>query len=145
MSMRLAKNNAAAFNYYSEGDNTNPIRAAVTLDGAGGTKVGNSVDPIYVIFENDTGGIATISGHDDNPTGPLVAMSNEQAGINWELSADGATGWAESLTLNDQSVSGGAVAIRIYARCTVVDDGSIAVNNYTQAKFNTKCKQEPAA
>lgn len=146
MSMRLAKNNTPAFQYYTEdGVGTTPIRANLTLDGSGGTVTADSVDPVWVIFENSTGGIATIEGHPDNPAGPLVELINEQAGLDWQLSADGSTGWGNSLTLGNQNVSGGPQTVRIYARCVATNDGSIAVNNYVQAKFRTKCEKKPAA
>lgn len=147
MSMKLAKDNTATPDFYSEnGAGTDPIRAAVTLDGTGGVKTAVSTDPIYVIFSDDGQNIASITGHDDNPSGPLVELVSEETGINWELSADGTT-WSglNALTLADQDVSSGDTSVRIYARCNIANDGSVEVDNYVAAQFRTKCKQNPPA
>lgn len=147
MSMKIAKDNTATPDFYSEsGAGTDPIRAAVTLDGTGGVKTAVSTGPIYVIFSDDGQNIASITGHDDNPSGPLVEIISEETGVNWELSADGVS-WTglNALTLADQDVSAGDTSVRIYARCNVNNDGSVAVDNYVAAQFRTKCKQNPPA
>lgn len=146
MSMRIAKDNTATPEFYSEGTMANPIKAALVLDGAGGTKTALSVDPLYVIFSKDDQNIATITGHTDNPAGPLVELITEDPEVDWELSADGVT-WTglNSLTLPDQDVSAADTSVRIYARCTAINDGSVQVDNYVSTKFRTKCTQNPPA
>jgi len=74
MSMKIAKDNTATPDFYSEnGAGTDPLRAAVTLDGTGGVKTAVSASPIYVIFSDDGENIASITGHDDNPAGLVWA------------------------------------------------------------------------
>ncbi len=137
MSMRLAKNNTAPFDYYSEGDNSDPISTAVILDGSGvpATITGNSTNTIFVIFSND-------GTYIDNISDAEINILSEETGIDWEISEDQIT-WGNTISFPTQDVSSADVVIQIYARANVINDGSIPVNNYIAAKIQTSCTQNP--
>lgn len=89
MSLKLAKNNAPTYDYFSEGDGTDPIAVSATTTGLGGTVDSNVLD-IYLIAT--TFKYTTIS----------LAMTNEDpTKINWKFSVDAGTTWKDSLSSTD--------------------------------------------
>ncbi|MCA1800760.1 MAG: hypothetical protein LC650_05655, partial [Actinobacteria bacterium] len=66
-------------------------------------------------------------------------------GITWELSLDGSTGWASTISLSDLDVSVSEQATQIYARATALNDGSVATYNYTTADVQINATENPPA
>jgi hypothetical protein len=137
MSLKLSKNNAPAYDYYSEGDGTDPVSIAVTLDGSGdpATIAGSPTVPVYLVAVDDTGNIGSY-------TDIVLSLTNEETGLNYELSDDNAI-WAESLNMADMDVSADDQVVQIYVRCSATNDGSILTNNYTAAKIAINATENP--
>lgn len=111
MSLKLSKTNTPAYDYYSEGDGTDPVAAAITLDGTGGT-VTSSVITAYLI--------ATLLSY----TSITVEPINEETGINWQVSLDNST-WAESVTPPNLDATSADQVDTIYLRAVALNDGSV--------------------
>lgn len=89
MSLKLSKNNTPVYDYFSEGDGTDPISVSGTVNGSEGTVDSNVVD-VYLI--------ATTYRY----TGIALSLLNEDAAkINWKISADAGATWKDSLTSTD--------------------------------------------
>lgn len=134
--IQLTEDSTATPVVYSEGDGTNPITAPVTTDGTGGTVTGTPTSDIFVWADNTGGDI-------DNYSGISLSLSGSDTGITWELSADNTT-FASSINLSDLDVSLGYQTTQIYARATVLNDGSVTVSNYTTADVELTATANPA-
>lgn len=139
--IKFAKSNAATPVFYSSSGGATPVAATVVLDGAGVPVVASPIDPIWIWADN--------LNADSNPTvgtytGVTVAAISEDTGLNWEFSLDGATNWGESIAPVIPSVAAGFQAVRIYARVTAVNDGSIATANYALPDFVVTATENPA-
>lgn len=89
MSLKLAKNNTPTYDYFSEGDGTDPLSVSATVTGGGGTVDSNVVD-VYLV--------ATTYRY----TGIALSLVNEDAPkINWKISADAGATWKDSLSSTD--------------------------------------------
>jgi len=110
MSLKLAKNNAPAYDYYSEGDGTDPISASGIITGLGGTV---DTTTVYMYL------VATSKRY----TGIVLAVANEQAGIDWKLSLDDVT-YADTRAPADINALGGDQVISVYAKAVLTNDGS---------------------
>lgn len=129
--LKLAKNNAPAYDTYSEGDGTDPVLPTPpTLDGSGGT-VTTAVVTAYLV--------ATQFRY----TGITVAPVSEQAGINWQVSLDNAA-WAESVAPADMNALAADVVIPLYLRAVVANDGSVPTGVYVGADINIAATESPA-
>ncbi|KJR97216.1 MAG: hypothetical protein VR65_06270 [Desulfobulbaceae bacterium BRH_c16a] len=137
--IQLAKDNTATPDAYSSGDGSDPVAVSFTLNGTGipATITASPAADLFVWAEDDTGNIA-------NYTSISVGITGADPGITWELSADGATGWAESIPLADLDVSVTHQAVQIFARATAVNDGSVETANYVTAKITINATENPA-
>lgn len=138
--IQLTKDNVATPDAYSEGDGTDPVAVSITTDGTG-TPASITATPSTSTFvwADSTGGDI------DNYSGISASISGSDTGITWELSLDGATGWATTISLSDLDVSATYAATQIYARATALNDGSVAVSNYTTADVSINATANPAA
>lgn len=137
--IQLTKDNTATPDAYSAGDGSDPVAVAFTLNGSGipATMTASPATDLFVWADDDTAGI-------DHYSAVEVAITGADAGITWELSADGATNWGASLALADLDVSVTYQAVPIFARATAVNDGSIATANYVTAKITISATENPA-
>ncbi|WP_321367899.1 hypothetical protein [uncultured Desulfuromusa sp.] len=137
MSLELAKNNTEPYDFYSDGDGSDPISVAVTLDGSGvpATIAVEVETDIFLVAENDTG---TIGSYSDIG----LALESEEAGIDWELSSDGVT-WVESLSPADMDVSATDQTLQFYARAVFTNDGSVATANYSAPNIVITATENP--
>lgn len=90
--IQLTKDNTANPDVYSSGDGSDPVAAALTLNGTSipATITASPVADLFVWANDDTGNIANYSNIQ-------VGITGAGAGILWELSADGATNWGRPL------------------------------------------------
>lgn len=134
MSLKLAKNNAPAYDYFSEGDGSDPISIAGTVNGSGGT-VDTGVATIYLI--------ATTYRY----TNISLAMANEDAAkINWKFSLDNAT-WLDSLPVPDKNALGGDVVTPVYVKGVLTNDAGAnqpATGIYTVPDITVAGVENPA-
>ncbi len=137
MTLKLAKNNTPAYDYLSEGDGTDPASVAGTVDGSGGT-VDTNVADVYLIAE------------DYNYTGIAMTVVNEQAGINWKLSADAGSTWKDSLDSTDLPNMNALSADQTKAlkvKAVLTNDGSVsqpATGIYTTPDIQITATENPA-
>lgn len=135
----LTKDNTATPDAYSLGDGSDPVAVAFTLNGTGipATMTASPATDLFVWANDDTAGI-------DHYSGVSVAITGADAGVVWELSADGISAWGASIALADIDVSVAPQAVRIFARATAVNDGSVATANYVTAKITINATEIPA-
>ncbi len=135
----LTKDNTATPDAYSAGDGSDPVAVAFTLNGSGipATMTASPATDLFVWADDDTG---TIAGY----TAVAVAITGADAGITWELSADGLSAWGAALALADLDVSVTYQAVPIFARAIAVNDGSIETANYVTAKITITALENPA-
>lgn len=137
--IQLTKDNTATPDAYSAGDGSDPISVAMTLDGSGipATVTASPATSLFVWANNNTGNIGSY-------TGITVEITGADAGVTWELSLNGSTGWASSIALPDMNVSSSHQAAQIYARATAVNNGTVQTNNYLSAKVKVTATENPA-
>lgn len=137
MSLALAKNNAPAYDYYSGGDGTDPISVSVILNGSGSpaTIAALVTTDVFLVAVDDTGNIGSYSAIE-------LALESEEAGIDWQLSADG-TAWGETLNPADMDVSAGDQVLQIYARAVFANDGSVPTANYSAPNIVITATENP--
>lgn len=129
MSLKLAKNNTPAYDYYSEGDGSDPVSISATLDNTGGT-VNTATVNAYLI--------ATTYHY----TGITVDTVNEQAGIDWKLSLDGTT-WADSVTPGDMDALSADVATPLYIRGVISNNSTVPTGIYTTPDIRISYTENP--
>ena len=130
MSIKLSSTNVSPYNYYSEGDGSNPISASVTLDGTGGT-VDTNVVTTYLV--------ATTF----NYTGITVQPVTEETGINWQVSLDGGTTWAESVSPADMDATAGDQTVAVSIKAVVANDGTVSTGTYVAADVQITATENP--
>lgn len=128
--LKLAKNNAPAYDYYSEGDGSDPISAAVVLDGSGGT-VESAVVTAYLVATNY------------RYTGITVTPVNEETGVDWKVSLDNAA-WGESVNPADMNALAADQAIPVYLKAVIANDGSVPTSIKTGADIEITATEEAA-
>lgn len=132
--LKLAKNNAPVYDYFSEGDGSDPISVAGTVNGSGGT-VDTGVATIYLI--------ATTYRY----TNISLAVTNEDAAkINWKFSLDNAT-WLDTLPIPDKNALVGDVVTPVYVKGVLTNDGSAnqpATGIYTLPDIQITATENPA-
>lgn len=111
MALKLSKNSAPAYDYFSEGDGTDPITTSVTLTGAGGTITSGTVTTYLVATSL-------------NYTSITVQPVAEETGVNWQASLNGSV-WAESVTPATMDARSADQVVSIYLRAIVTNDGSV--------------------
>ena len=119
MSLKLSKTNTPAYDYYSEGDGTDPATQAVTLDGSGGT-VTSSAITAYLI--------ATLLAYSSISVTPV----SEEAGINWQVSLDNIN-WAETVSPANMNATAADQVTTIYLRYVATNDGTVTPGYKTAA------------
>ena len=129
MSLGLAKNNTPVYDYYSTSDGSDPVSASALLTNAGGT-VNSATVTAYLI--------ATTFRY----TGITVGLSGEQAGIDWKLSLDNST-WADSVNPSDMNALVSDVAIPIYIRAVVNNNGTVNTGLYSAPNITWSSTEEP--
>lgn len=137
--IQLTKDNTANPDVYSSGDGSDPVAAALTLNGTSipATITASPVADLFVWANDDTGNIANYSNIQ-------VGITGAGAGILWELSADGATNWGASIALANLDVSVAHQAVQVFARATAANDGSVATANYVTARITITATEHPA-
>jgi len=130
MSLKLSKTNTSPYDYYSEGDGSDPVTVSVTLDGSGGT-VDSDVVTAYLVATQY------------NYTGINVTAVNEETGIDWKFSLDNST-WADSIAPADMNATGGDQTTTVYIKAVVTNDGSVATGNYVQADIKITATENPS-
>lgn len=115
--LKLSKNTAPAYDYYSEGDGSDPVPSTAAVSGTGGSALG-AVVTAYLV--------ATTY----NYTGIAVTPVSEETGINWQVSLDNST-WLETVSPADMDARVTDQVTTIYLRPTVANDGSVTVGSYT--------------
>ncbi|MGE0919436.1 hypothetical protein [Trichlorobacter lovleyi] len=130
MSLGLAKNNAPEYDYYSSSDGSDPVSASALLNNSGGT-VNSGTVTAYLI--------ATTFRY----TGITVGLSGEQAGIDWKLSLDNST-WADSVNPSDMNALVSDVAIPIYIRAVVNNNGTVNTGLYSAPNITFTSTEEPS-
>lgn len=116
MSLKLSKNNAPVYDYYSEGDGSDPVSVAVTLDGDGTpATIDSNVITAYLV--------ATVFKY----TGIVVQPVTEDAGVNWQVSLDNVV-WAESVAPADMDALAADQVTTIYLKAVTDNDGSVATS-----------------
>ena len=130
MSLKLAKNNAPIYDYYSEGDGTDPLSLSALVTNMGGTVNSNTVTAYLV---------ATTFRY----TGITLAITGEQTGIDWKLSLDGNT-WLDSIEPDDMNALSSDVVTTVYVRALVANDGTVSTGNYTAPDITWSSTEEPA-
>ncbi len=129
MSLKLAKNNAPTYDYYSEGDGTDPVSVSVTLDNSGGT---SDTDVVTAYL------IATTY----NYTGITVQPVSEETGVDWKVSLDNSN-WYDSVNPTDMDATGGDQNTTIYLKAVVNNDGTVSTGNYTAADVQITATENP--
>ena len=132
MSLLLAKNNAPTYDYYSEGDGSNPVTSIATLDRTGGTVTSGTESPTHLI--------ATEFNYENI----AISFVSEETGINWELSLDNST-WAETINPPNMDALAADQTLQIYARATFANDGSLGTAAYTQPDVEITALEKPVS
>jgi hypothetical protein len=137
--IQLTKDNTASPDAYSSGTGADPVSVSLTLNGSStpATVTESPLTNLFVWANDDTTNIDNYSDID-------VTISGSDTGITWELSANGSTGWASTISLSDLDVSSTHAATQIYARATALNDGSVATANYTTADIQITATENPA-
>jgi len=138
--IQLTKTATATPDVYSDGSGTAPITVTLTLDGTGtpASITGATVSPVYVWADNTGGDIATYSDI-------ALGLSGSNAGVTWELSANGSTGWGATLALSNLNVASGYQTTQVYVRASALNDGSVLTGNYTATKVTLSGTSNPPA
>lgn len=127
MALLICKNNTGtngdidSYDPLSQGDNTDPLVAAVLLDGAGGTKE-STVSQMYLV--------ATLKKY----TAIFVEVINDSSSIDWKLSLDNST-WTDSVSPSDMNALTTDQITSIYFKCVVLNDGSVGSQTFTTPKI----------
>ena len=108
--LKLSKNNTPVYDYFSEGDGSDPVSVTGSVNGAGGT-LDSSVVTMYLV--------ATTFRY----IGITLSVTGEQTGIDWKLSLDNAV-FADTRTPADMNALGGDQVIVVYAKAVITNDGS---------------------
>lgn len=134
----LTKDNAATPVPYSAGDGSDPVSVSFSLDGTSipETITKSPLSELHIWANNHTGTIGSY-------TGIKAEITGSDAGIVWELSLDGETGWAAFVDLADLTVSATFQAVRIFARATAINDGSLVTDNFVAAKVAITATERP--
>lgn len=133
MALNLSKNNAPVYDYYSTGDNSDPVTVTGTLNGAGGT-LDSSVVTAYLV--------ATTYRY----TAISLTVSNEQAGIDWKLSLNNST-WLDTVTPTDMDALSVDVVTPVYIKAVLTNDGSgnqPVTGIYTTPDIRIQATENPA-
>lgn len=132
MSLKLAKNNTPVYDYYSEGDGSDPVSVSGTVNGSGGT-VDSTTVAMYLV--------ATTYRY----TGITLSVINEQTGIDWKLSLDNVT-FADTRSPTDMNALSTDVVIPVYAKAVVINDGGgnqPATGIYTTPDIRIQATENP--
>lgn len=129
MSLKIALNNAPAYNYLSSGTELNPGVSSVTLDNVGGTKDGSTAT-LYLV--------ATTFRY----TGISVSVDNEQTGVDWKLSLNNST-WLDTLAPSDMNALSADVVIPVYVKPVVNNNGTVSTGKYTTPDLSVAYTENP--
>lgn len=133
MSLKLAKNSTPVYDYYSDGDSTDPISVSGTVTGAGGT-VDSTTVTMYLV--------ATTYRY----TGISLGVVNEQTGVDWKLSLDNVT-FADTRAPSDMNALSADAVIPVYAKAVLTNDGTAnqpATGIYTTPDIQITATEQPS-
>jgi hypothetical protein len=129
MSLKISLTDTAPYDYFSEGDGSNPISTSITLDNTGGN-VETSTMTLYLVA----------TGY--NYTGITLSQINAELGYDWLLSSDNTT-FSTSITMPDMDASGSDVITAIYLKVSASNDGTVATGVYTQPDIQIDSTENP--
>lgn len=129
MSLKIAKNNAPAYDYISEGDGSDPATISATLNNQGGT-LDSNVLTYYLV--------ATTF----NYTGISVQPITENAGIDWKVSLNNVN-WFDSVSPANMDARVTDQVTTIYLKAVVNNNGTVATGNYTSADVRVASTENP--
>lgn len=110
----------------------NPASVSVTVDNSGSpATISSASQTLYLV------------ARDFNYTGITVGMINEEAGMNWQLSANNST-WVESLSPSDMNALSSDQVTTVYAKCVVNNNGTVATGVYSVPDIQTAATENPA-
>jgi len=131
MSLQISKNNTPVYDYFSTGDDSDPITRSVTLDGDGTPDASGELTAYLV---------AT----DFNYTGITVTVTGNPTGVTWEISLTSGASFGASVSPADMDALVSDQVTTLYMRATVVDDGSVSTSNIAAPKFNVSATENAA-
>ncbi len=131
MALKISKTATPAYDYYSEGDGSDPISAAVDLD--------NSGDPAQVASDVVA---AYLVATEFNYTEIQVTPITEDAGIDWQVSLDNLA-WADTVAVPAMDALAAGVATPLWFRALAANDGSFGVSIQTGCKISVTRKGSP--
>jgi hypothetical protein len=129
MSLKLSKTATPAYDYYSEGDGTDPVSVTATCTGAGGT-IDSTTVTAYLI--------ATTFKYTDIE----LSVVNEQTGIDWKLSLNNST-WANTIEPSDMNALSADTSTTVYIKGVVTNDGTVTTGIYTTPDIQISSVERP--
>ena len=122
MSLNLSKSNISPYNYYSVGNNINPISAQTTLDYSSSVTYSDVIVTYLVATENVYTGIS-------------LQIVDDEIGIDWQISFDNIS-WYKAINLINMDARENNVIRTIYFRVVMLNDGTVIDGQYTQCNVN---------
>jgi len=122
MSLKLSKTNIIPYNYYSIGNNLNPILAQTILDYNNPVTYSDIITTYLVATENVYTGIS-------------LQIVDEEIGINWMISFDNIN-WYKTINLINIDARENDVIRMIYFRVAMLNDGTVIDGQYIQCNIN---------
>jgi len=117
MSLKLAQDSTTPYNYFSQGDGSNPLSITITLDGGGGYKDSSTVEAYLVATEFKYTGIE-------------VTVINDDSSRDWKISLDGVD-FYDTVNPPDMDARSEDQVTTLYFRAHVLNDGSLSAQEFT--------------
>lgn len=117
MSLKLAQDSTTPYNYFSQGDGSNPLSITITLDGSGGYKDSSTVEAYLVATEFKYAGIE-------------VTVINDDSSRDWKISLDGVD-FYDTVNPSDMDARTEDQITTLYFRTRVLNDGSLSAQEFT--------------
>ena len=117
MSLKLAQDSTTPYNYFSQGDGSNPLSITITLDGSGGYKDSSTVEAYLVATEFKYTGIE-------------VTVINDDSSRDWKISLDGVD-FYDTVNPPDMDARSEDQVTTLYFRVHVLNDGSLSAQEFT--------------
>ena len=129
MSLKLSKTNTPVYDYYSEGDGTDPISTSALLTNVGGTINSGTVTAYLVATEF-------------RYTSITVGVTGEDTGIDWKLSLNNST-WTDSVTPANMNALSADAVTTVYIRFVATNDGTVPTGLYDAPDITIAATEEP--
>ena len=117
MSLKLAQDSTTPYNYFSQGDGSNPLSITITLDGSGGYKDSSTVEAYLVATEFKYTEIE-------------VTVINDDSSRDWKISLDGVD-FYDTVNPPDMDARSEDQVTTLYFRARVLNDGSLSAQEFT--------------